>query len=260
MITLLFLPAAAVFPAAAPLTTVTTSGLDIVFNSTAAPISLKNAEGDELLVGDGSSPGFALNVNSSSRNPAVVRFDTIQHLGDNSFIFGISKRAEKLGVAFGGANHYLTVEITSTEGFERFDDKSVTFELTGKENNALVGATLNYMIYDQGNVGQWQASPHHPPARTRVQTIPKQDWLGAVLPPPPFYHPYSSILLSFFFVGAQIINYFDATSFRLLHTGRGSYPNPRLLFEAPWANDSPWTSRGRFAVYVTNSPIHFVFC
>ena len=198
---MLFLPlflTVLVVPVTTTPTAVTTPGLTIVFNGTAAPIALKNAEGDELLLGDGSG-GFALNrqapPNSSShqRMPAV-RFNTIRSLGDNkNFIFGISNSDEKLGVAFGGANHYLTVEITSTEGFEQFDGKSVTFELTGKDPDALLGVSLNYMIYDQGNVGG------------------------------------------------------------------GGWPNPCLTFEAPWANNSPWNPRGRFAVYVTDSPhIHFV--
>lgn len=103
-------------------------GLSIEFNASAVPVSLKNAQGDELLAAAGSL-GFSLRTSTGTgakqhhgtggQTVAEVQFDTIAPGpgGPNTFTFGVSSSAEKLDVAIDGANHYLTVNITATRGF-----------------------------------------------------------------------------------------------------------------------------------------------
>jgi hypothetical protein len=152
---------------------VATSGLTIVFNASAAPISLKNAQGDELL-GAG-SVGFSLRATSPAKSAAghpvatTVRFDTIAPgAGPMAYVFGVSGSSEQLSVTFGGANHYLTANITSTRGFQcneairRYLGQctTVSFDLTGRQPDTLRGMGLNFMINDHS--GEGHASESEP--------------------------------------------------------------------------------------------------
>ena len=137
---------------AAPTVSVTTPGLSIVFNGSAAPISLKNAQGAELL-GPGSL-GFSLHTTApSGRTASQVRFDTITPTGPHAFEFGVTQTGERIGVVFGGTRHYLTVNFTSALGFERDDGKSVYFTLIGSAPSTLRGIGLNYMVNDRTGEG-----------------------------------------------------------------------------------------------------------
>ena len=143
---------------------VATPGLTIVFNASAGPISLKNAQGDELL-GAG-SPGFSLKKQGSATGhptaATTVRFDTIAPGPEPmAYIFGVSGSSEQLSVTFGGANHYLTANITSTHGFQcntpmrRYQGHctTVSFDLTGRQRDTLRGMSLNFMINDHTGEG-----------------------------------------------------------------------------------------------------------
>eukprot|EP00039_Didymoeca_costata_P020810 m.342513 g.342513 ORF g.342513 m.342513 type:complete len:920 (-) comp21471_c0_seq1:215-2974(-) len=132
-----------------------TSGLTIEFNASAFPVSLKNANGTELL-GNG-SPGFTFQINRTN-----VRFDHIAPGGSaNEFVFSASS-GEQLCVAFGGVNHYFTANFTCTHGFERGDGKAVNFDLVGKAPSTLRGVGLNFMVYDDTPEG------HGPPAEPHI--------------------------------------------------------------------------------------------
>jgi hypothetical protein len=158
--------------AAAATAAATTSGLSIVFASNATPVSVKNAQGEELL-GVGSS-GFTLmctptNHGDKTRPNACpsrssTPFDTMTpHPSRNAFTFGVTASGEQLDVVFDGANHYLTANITATRGFEWGDGKAVSFGLIGKgtaNDGALRGMGLNFMI--DGGGGEGQGFPSQP--------------------------------------------------------------------------------------------------
>jgi hypothetical protein len=146
----------------------TTAGLSIAFSPSAVPLSIKNAEGHELL-GVG-SPGFTLYCSAftaeqhqSCNQSEGVAFDTCVANGSDpnelTFTFGISASDEELDVTFSGAHHYLTANITSTRGFEWGDGKSVRFALVGKAPDALRGMGLNFMIDDASGEGH-NNKPH----------------------------------------------------------------------------------------------------
>lgn len=152
-----------------------TPGLSIAFGASAVPVSVKNAQGHELL-GAG-SVGFTLhctttgasdkqkhNTCNQSTTRVGVPFDTVAAgPGPNAFTFGVSSSGEQLDVTFSGANHYLTANITSTRGFEWGDGKSVDFALTGKgpaNDGALRGMGLNFLI--DGGGGEGHATPAQP--------------------------------------------------------------------------------------------------
>eukprot|EP00037_Helgoeca_nana_P014054 m.130150 g.130150 ORF g.130150 m.130150 type:complete len:951 (+) comp22365_c0_seq6:195-3047(+) len=165
MVLLATVCAAAPARAAAPENVVRTGGLTIVFNSTATPVSVKNAQGIELL-GEGSR-GFTLRTNAPNGTLlSEVPFDTMSRSAANALTFGVSGSGEQIGVAFDGASHYLTANFTSARGFERSDregwgGKSVHFYLVGREDDVLRGIALNYMVNDMtGEDASPQKSPH----------------------------------------------------------------------------------------------------
>ena len=163
---------------------VRTPGLSIEFNkTTAAPVSVKNAKGEELLDEGSAQLGFYLR-HPNNRTP--VPFDEVTEVGENELIFGVAATGEKIGWAFGGQNHYLTANCTLTHGFDRGadgrgDGKEVYFQLTGSAPDTLRGIGLNYIVYDSTGEGAappagvrlqyeapWENSTWNPPARFGV--------------------------------------------------------------------------------------------
>jgi len=183
---------------AGPTVVVSTPGLSIAFDkATAAPVSVKNAEGEELLEAGATQLGFYM---QRPGNSTAVPFDTVTQRSSTELLFGMAATGEQIGWAFGGAKHYLTLECTMTKGFEPVsgdmdkkqgygfpkywgDSQSVTFELS---TTTLRGIGLNYMVYDATAEGQgppngkvhifyeapWvPASGLNPPARFGVYEI-----------------------------------------------------------------------------------------
>ena len=130
--------------------TVTTPGLSIVFNdSTAAPVSVKNAKGEELLDMTSPQAGFYM---QQSGNKTTVPFDQVKEVGTNELIFSVAATGQQIGWVFGGAGHYLTANCTRTRGFERAlggGDSDGNFVVYfALASSALHGIGLNFMVYD----------------------------------------------------------------------------------------------------------------
>jgi len=145
-------------PPSAPVV-VQTEGLSIAFDAdTAAPVSVKNAAGHELLDPSAHQPGFTITGSPSVHGSFTqVRFDTVREVAPNQLRFGVAATGEQLGWAFGGAGHYLTANCTGAWGFERGHGeygggaRSVTFGLAGE---GLRGIALNYMMWDHPSMGR----------------------------------------------------------------------------------------------------------
>ena len=171
-----------------------TAGLSIAFSPKAVPLSVKNAQGRELL-GVG-SPGFTIFCTSSTaeqqqscnKSYGAVPFDTCVANGSDpstlAFTFGVSASGEELDVTFGGANHYLTATITATRGFKWGDGKSVRFDLVGQAADVLRGMTLNFMIDDSSGEGH---------ARTQPSLEYEAPWVNSTYAPHPRFAIYERV-------------------------------------------------------------------
>ena len=119
--------------------TVTTPGLSIIFNeTTAAPVSVKNSKGEELLDLTSPQPGFYI---QQPGNRTLVSFDNVKQVGTNELIFSVAATGEQIGWVFGGTGHYLTANCTLTRGFHEgheqphwYDDRTVIFCADGQRS------------------------------------------------------------------------------------------------------------------------------
>ncbi|MBD0400597.1 hypothetical protein [Flammeovirga sp. EKP202] len=114
--------------------------LTLTFDAEAYPVSVKDADGNELLKSGKSMGFYLLEMDKTKRH-----FDKVEEVALNEYRFSMSGSEEQIIVRFAPKKHYTTLTFTALENFPLKGER-LFFNLN-TENQGVQTLALDYMMY-----------------------------------------------------------------------------------------------------------------